>query len=159
MNKFDKIDILKEIERKFKVNVTLIGFIEKLTPKNISQGYLFSTPSLSTRVRLVDDKAYLTVKGGKNAISRDEFEYEISVSDAREMLTLYCPKILTKKRYIIVQNELCWEIDVFGGKLEGLIIAEIELPTVDTIFSIPEWVAEEVTENPYYLNVNLVERC
>ena len=159
MNKFDKIDILKEIERKFKVNVTLIGFIEKLTPKNISQGYLFSTPSLSTRVRLVDDKAYITVKGGENVISRNEFEYEISVSDAREMLTLYCSKILTKNRYIIAQNDLCWEIDVFEGNLEGLVIAEIELPTVDTVFSIPEWVAEEVTENPYYLNVNLIDRC
>jgi len=159
LNKFDKIDILKEIERKFKVNVTLIGFIEKLTPKNISQGYLFSTPSLSTRVRLVDDKAYITVKGGENVISRNEFEYEISVSDAREMLTLYCSKILTKKRYIIAQNDLCWEIDVFEGNLEGLVIAEIELPTVDTVFSIPEWVAEEVTENPYYLNVNLIDRC
>lgn len=150
---------MKEIERKFKVNVTLIGFIEKLTPKNISQGYLFSTPSLSTRVRLVDDKAYITVKGGENVISRNEFEYEISVSDAREMLTLYCSKILTKKRYIIAQNDLCWEIDVFEGNLEGLVIAEIELPTVDTVFSIPEWVAEEVTENPYYLNVNLIDRC
>ena len=159
MNKFDKIDELKEIERKFKVNVTLMGFIGEIIPKKIVQGYIYSTPSLSTRVRRMDDKAYLTIKGGLDLLSRDEFEYEIPVVDANEMLALFCKKILKKKRYVLVQDELCWEIDVFEGKLEGLILAEIELPAVDTPFSLPDWIGEEVTEDPQYLNANLLERC
>ncbi|MCF8330518.1 MAG: CYTH domain-containing protein [Crocinitomicaceae bacterium] len=159
MNKFDKIDELKEIERKFKVNVTLMGFIGEIIPKNIVQGYIFSIPTLSTRVRRMDDKAFLTIKGGADLLSRDEFEYEIPVAEANEMLELFCKKILIKKRYVLVQDELCWEIDVFEGKLEGLILAEIELPAVDTSFSLPDWIGEEVTEDPQYLNANLIERC
>ena len=96
MNKFDKIDELKEIERKFKVNVTLMGFIGEIIPKKIVQGYIYNTPSLSTRVRRMDDKAYLTIKGGVDLLSRDEFEYEIPVVDANEMLALFCKKILQK---------------------------------------------------------------
>ncbi len=159
MNKFDKIVELKEIERKFKVNVTLMGFIGEIIPKKIVQGYIYSTPSLSTRVRRMDDKAYLTIKGGVDPLSRDEFEYEIPVVDANEMLALFCKKILKKKRYVLVQDELCWEIDVFEGKLDGLIIAEIEIPTIETSFLLPDWIGEEVTEDPQYLNVNLIERC
>ena len=159
MNKFDKIDELKEIERKFKVNVTLMGFIGEIIPKKIVQGYIYNTPSLSTRVRRMDDKAYLTIKGGVDPFSRDEFEYEIPVAEANEMLALFCKKILKKKRYVLIQDELCWEIDVFEGKLDGLIIAEIEIPTIETSFSLPDWIGEEVTEDPQYLNVNLIERC
>jgi adenylate cyclase len=75
------------------------------------------------------------------------------------MLELFCKKILKKKRYLLIQDELCWEIDVFEGKLEGLILAEIELPAVDTLFSLPDWIEEEVTEDSQYLNANLIEQC
>ena len=159
MNKFDKIEKLKEIERKFKVNVTLMHFIEEIVPKNIMQAYIFKTPNLSTRIRLLDNKAFLTIKGGSNPLYRDEFEFEIPVDEGTEMINLFCDKILIKKRYLLRQDDLYWEIDVFGGKLEGLILAEIELPEINTAFVLPEWIGEEVTENPAYLNVNLIDRC
>ena len=159
LNKFDKIEQLKEIERKFKVNVTQMSFIEELIPKNIIQGYIHSSSSISTRIRIVDDLAFLTIKGGLSALERDEFEYEIPLSEANEMMTLFCFKLLKKKRYLFYQNDLCWEIDVFEGNLQGLIIAEIELKDVNTSINLPGWIAEEVTEDPSYLNINLILRA
>jgi adenylate cyclase len=159
LNKFDKIEKLKEIERKFKVNVTQMSFIEKLLPKNIVQGYIHSSSSISTRIRIIDDTAFLTIKGGESALERDEFEYEIPLSEANEMMTLFCTKLLKKKRYLVYQNELCWEIDVFEGNLQGLIIAEIELKEINTSINLPDWIAEEVTDDPNYLNINLILRA
>ena len=159
MNKFDKIEKLKEIERKFKVNVTQMSFIEKLLPKNIVQGYIHSSSSISTRIRIIDDTAFLTIKGGESALERDEFEYEIPLSEANEMMTLFCTKLLKKKRYLVYQNDLCWEIDVFEGNLQGLIIAEIELKEINTSINLPDWIAEEVTDDPNYLNINLILRA
>ena len=159
MNKFDKIVELKEIERKFKVNVTQMSFIEELIPKNIIQGYIHSSSSISTRIRVIDNIACLTIKGGESALERDEFEYEIPLSEANEMMTLFCPKLLKKKRYLFYQRDLCWEIDVFEGNLQGLIIAEIELMDINTPIDLPDWIAEEVTEDPSYLNINLILRA
>jgi adenylate cyclase len=159
LNKFDKIEKLKEIERKFKVNVTQMSFIEKLLPKNIVQGYIHSSSSIITRIRIIDDTAFLTIKGGESALERDEFEYEIPLSEANEMMTLFCTKLLKKKRYLVYQNDLCWEIDVFEGNLQGLIIAEIELKEINTSINLPDWIAEEVTDDPNYLNINLILRA
>jgi adenylate cyclase len=159
LNKFDKIEQLKEIERKFKVNVTQMSFIEELIPINIIQGYIHSSSSISTRIRIIDHKAFLTIKGGESALERDEFEYEIPLSEANEMMTLFCSKLLKKKRYLFYQNDLCWEIDVFEGNLQGLIIAEIELKDINTPIDPPDWIAEEVTEDPSYLNINLILRA
>ena len=75
------------------------------------------------------------------------------------MLTLFCSKLLEKKRYLVYQNNLCWEIDVFEGNLQGLIIAEIELKDINTPIDLPDWIAEEVTEDPSYLNINLILRA
>ena len=159
LNKFDKIKQLKEIERKFKVNVTHLSFIEELIPKNIIQGYIHSSSSISTRIRIIDDRAFLTIKGGESALERDEFEYEIPLPEASKMITLFCNKLLKKKRFLVYQNDLCWEIDVFEGNLKGLIIAEIELKDINTPIDFPDWIAEEVTEDPNYLNINLILRA
>jgi adenylate cyclase len=75
------------------------------------------------------------------------------------MMTLFCAKQLKKKRYLVYQNDLCWEIDVFEGNLQGLIIAEIELKEINTSINLPDWIAEEVTEDPSYLNINLILRA
>lgn len=159
LNKIETKELLKEIERKFKVNASVSSIIAKINPYAIEQGYLLNAEGLSVRIRIKDTKAYLTIKGGTNPLIRDEFEYEIPMVEAREMLDNYCKQRLIKKRYCFQQGELTWEIDVFEGKLSGLIIAEIELPSVETTFELPHWIEEEVTMDPSYLNANLILRC
>ena len=159
MNLFETKERLKEIERKFKVNAIVGSIIAKINPTEIQQAYLLNSEGLSVRVRIKDSKAFLTIKGGTNPLIRDEFEYEIPILEANEMLANYCKQRLIKKRYCLKQGELTWEIDVFEGKLSGLIIAEIELPSIETTFELPQWIEEEVTMDPNYMNANLILRC
>ena len=159
MNLFETKERLKEIERKFKVNAIVGSIIAKINPTEIQQAYLLNSEGLSVRVRIKDSKAFLTIKGGTNPLIRDEFEYEIPILEANEMLANYCKQRLIKKRYCLKQGELTWEIDVFEGKLSGLIIAEIELPSIETTFELPLWIEGEVTMDPNYLNANLILRC
>ncbi len=159
LNKIETKELLKEIERKFKVNASVSAIIAKINPIEIQQAYLLNSEGLSVRIRMKDDKAYLTIKGGTNPLVRDEFEYEIPTLEANEMLENYCKQRLIKKRYCLKQGELTWEIDVFEGNLSGLIIAEIELPSIEATFELPQWIEEEVTMDPNYLNANLILRC
>ena len=159
LNKIETKEQLKEIERKFKVNASVSEIIAEINPIEIQQAYLLNSEGLSVRIRMKDDKAYLTIKGGTNPLVRDEFEYEIPTLEANEMLENYCKHRLIKKRYCLKQGELTWEIDVFEGNLSGLIIAEIELPSIETTFELPYWIEEEVTMDPNYLNVKLILRC
>ena len=159
LNKIETKEQLKEIERKFKVNASVSEIIAEINPIEIQQAYLLNSEGLSVRIRMKDDKAYLTIKGGTNPLVRDEFEYEIPTLEANEMLENYCKQRLIKKRYCLKQGELTWEIDVFEGNLSGLIIAEIELPSIETTFELPYWIEEEVTMDPNYLNVKLILRC
>jgi CYTH domain-containing protein len=159
LNKIETKELLKEIERKFKVNASVSAIIAKINPIEIQQAYLLNSEGLSVRIRIKDTKAYLTIKGGTNPLIRDEFEYEIPMVEAHEMLDNYCKQRLTKKRYCLKQEALTWEIDVFEGNLSGLIIAEIELPSIETTFELPQWIEEEVTMDPNYLNANLILRC
>jgi adenylate cyclase len=148
-----------EIERKFLVNQDLWDRIEKPTPKNIIQAYLSKSDQSTIRVRTKDDKGYLTIKGPTKGISREEFEYEIPLNDATELIEQFAEKIISKKRYEIALGDHIWEVDVFMDKLEGIIIAEIELNAEDELFLKPEWVAEEVSHDPQYYNSSLVDRC
>ena len=159
LNKIETKELLKEIERKFKVNASVSAIIAKINPIEIQQAYLLNSEGLSVRIRIKDTKAYLTIKGGTNPLIRDEFEYEIPMVEAHEMLDNYCKQRLIKKRYCLKQEALTWEIDVFEGNLSGLIIAEIELPSIETTFDLPHWIEEEVTMDPNYLNANLILRC
>jgi adenylate cyclase len=109
-------------------------------------------------LRTKGDKAFLTIKSGTTTLSRDEFEYEIPVEDALAMMHSMELKTLTKTRYEIELNQHKWEVDVFEGKLEGLIIAEIELRSEDEYFDKPTWLGEEVTFDSNYLNANLINR-
>ncbi|MBR2179039.1 MAG: CYTH domain-containing protein [Selenomonadaceae bacterium] len=143
----------KEIERKFLVNRDL--FKPTSEGDYIAQGYLSSTPERTVRVRIKNNRGYLTVKGKNTGISRSEFEYAIPVSDAKELLELCEPSIIIKRRYNINVNGSKWEVDIFEGDNEGLIVAEIELASEDESFSKPDWIGEEVSFDVRYYNSHL----
>ena len=145
----------KEIERKFLVEDET--FVELSTIRfKIKQGYISRRPEGTVRIRIRDDRAFLTVKGRNSGAVRDEWEYEIPVSDAEEMLGRCIEgTILEKTRYVVPFGGFDWEIDVFAGAKAGLKLAEIELPSADTEFAVPPFVGEEVTGNPAYYNSNL----
>ena len=145
-----------EIERKFLVDKRLWEKVEKPEGKKIIQAYLTNEVEKSIRIRVKGEKAYVTIKGKQVGISRPEFEYEIPVSDAMEMIYLFADKVIEKTRYEILVGQFIWEIDVFHGKLEGLILAEIELSNENEVFENPEWITTEVSTDPFYLNANLI---
>jgi len=121
------------------------------------QGYLNRDKERTVRIRICNDQGFLTIKSKTESLRRMEFEYEISVQDARYMLENLCtPPIIEKIRYIVpVSKNLFWEIDEFLGKQKGLIIAEIELPQETTHFLFPSWLGKEVSGNPQYYNSNI----
>lgn len=140
-----------EIERKFLVRDT--GITDTLTGERLTQGYLSHDKNATVRVRIAGDSAWLTIKGKTEGATRSEFEYPIPVDEARSMLDELCGQgVIDKTRYRQPQGELCWEIDVFHGDNEGLVVAEIELPSEDTPFDKPEWLGEEVTGEVRYYN-------
>ena len=146
----------KEIERKYLVvnqkykNVAVCA-------TDILQGYISRDPERTVRVRIKGDKAYITVKGVTRGCVRDEWEYEINVDDARQMLDrVAVPPVLNKTRYIIKHGKHTWEVDEFHGRLDGLVLAEVELPDADTdIGPLPDFVGDEVTGDERYYNSNL----
>lgn len=146
-----------EIERKFLIKDGDTLRAKLINGKEISQGYLFTENAKSCRVRVKGTKGFLTLKFGTDLLSRTEFEYEIPFEEACELLTC-CDKVLQKTRYEIPVGNHIWEIDVFSGALDGLIVAEIELSDADETIQLPSWVGEEVTHDPNYLNVNLINR-
>ena len=143
----------KEIERKFLVKG---AFKQHVTNHfKIVQGFLSSVPERTVRVRIKDDKGFLTIKGiGNNTgMSRYEFEKEIAVDDAKDLLEICEKGVIDKTRYIIpTNNNLFFEIDEFHGDNKGLIIAEIELPSENTPFKKPNWLGKEVTGIVKYYN-------
>lgn len=147
-----------EIERKFLVNTALWNEVPKTNGKHIRQGYFISNEQFSVRVRTKGEKAFFTVKGTREGISRDEFEYEIPVDDALFMLEQYAQPYLEKIRYEVEVDGKTWEIDEFKGKLSPLILAEVELDAEDEQVTLPNWVTEEVSTNPDYFNSNIVKR-
>lgn len=122
---------------------------------HILQGYLDRTPERTVRVRVRDDKGYLTVKGKNSGASRLELEYEVPRADAMKMLELCIPPILEKTRYIVPYKGHTWEVDEFEGSLTGLVTAEIELQSESESYFLPDFVGENVTGNPRYYNSNL----
>lgn len=149
---------MKEIERKFLVDASRLDRIKEFPSKAIKQAYIQNEVERSVRVRTKGDKAFLTIKSGKNALNRDEFEYEIPVTDALEMFERLELKVLSKIRYLVPFENHTWEVDVFEGKLDGLVVAEIELSSVDELFEKPDWILNEVTEDTSYLNANLIKQ-
>lgn len=139
-----------EIERKFLVRNSdwrILG-----DPIRYAQGYLVADGERTVRVRLAGPKGFLTVKGISQGFSRKEFEYEIPVDDALEMLGLSATPVIEKHRTRILYDGKIWEVDEFEGDNKGLIMAEIELTSQEERFSIPPWIGEEVTGDPRYFN-------
>jgi adenylate cyclase len=147
---------MKEIERKFLVND--LDVINDCRFDLIQQTYLFNEANKSLRIRVKNEFAFLTIKGNQVGITRDEFEYEIPKNEAIEMIEQFHLKVLLKRRYYKQVDDLTWEIDVFEGKLTGLIMAEIEIPTEDFLFEVPTWIGEEVTHNSEFLNAELFKK-
>jgi adenylate cyclase len=145
-----------EIERKYLIDLEKIGTLENGI--RIKQGYLSTDKNAVVRVRVKNDKAYLTIKGPNNGISRLEFEYEIPFDEANEMLDNLCKKpVIDKTRYIIKHDIHIWEIDVFYGDNEGLVVAEVELKDENEKINLPSWIKEEVTSDNRYFNSNLMK--
>ncbi len=123
----------------------------------IVQGYLCSDIDRSVRVRISGEQAWLTLKSGANGITRLEYEYSIPVADAEEILDQLCSgAVLRKTRYRVPNQEHIWEVDVFEGENEGLVLAEVELRAENEVFAEPDWLAGEVSFDRRYLNASLV---
>ena len=146
-----------EIERKFLVKGPFKVFAE--SEAEVIQTYLSSDPQRIIRIRKMGAKAFLTIKSGSRAstIERKEWEFEIPAIEADEIIEISIPGKIEKTRYYIPAGKHTWEVDEFHGKNEGLIIAEIELSSVDETFEKPQWLGKEVTGNPDYYNVNLIK--
>jgi adenylate cyclase len=145
-----------EIERKFLVNDPSI--LDSVAGTAYRQGYLSTDPDRTVRVRRAGDHGFVTIKGRGEGASRPEYEYEIPVADADELIDrLALRPIVEKVRHRLETGGLTWEIDVFGGENEGLILAEVELPSEDHAFEVPVWAGDDVTDDPRYYNANLVE--
>ena len=142
-----------EIERKFLVNGQDYKNIATDSVE-ISQYYLSLDPNRTVRVRVKGDRGFITVKGINHGCVRKEWEYEIPVEEARQMMQI-CSAGLSKRRWIVPFDGLVWEADEFFGRLEGLVLAEVELPSADTQISLPSFVGREVTGDPAYYNSTL----
>lgn len=140
-----------EIERKFLVKdfSWMLGVKGKL----YCQGYLVREKERTVRVRRVEDRAFLTVKGVSDGPSRLEYEYEIPVADGQELLDNLCEQPLIEKvRYLVPYAEMVWEVDEFRGVNKGLVVAEIELLSPEQEFEKPPWLGDEVTGDLRYYN-------
>jgi adenylate cyclase len=151
------VKMATETERKFLVK----GEFRHLADKEITviQRYLLKDPDKTIRLRIMEGKAFLTIKGRSThgSLTRNEWEFPIPVKDAKEMMKICLPGKVMKTRYLVPAGRHTFEVDVFHDKNEGLIIAEIELTTEDEPFEIPVWLGEEVTGNPAYYNSNLIK--
>jgi len=144
-----------EIERKFLVDAEKISDVKFSDSETIAQGYLSTNPTV--RVRLKNNRGYLTIKSATVGISRQEFEYEIPAADAEELLKLCGTNVLKKIRRKIFHGGHLWEVDFFDGQHAGLILAEVELNSPDEAVDLPPWVAREVSDDPRYFNSQLVK--
>ena len=147
----------QEIERKFLVN----GDFKKWAKESlrIAQGYLSSVPERTVRIRIKGEHGFITIKGIANitGVSRYEWEKEIALNEAEELLKLCEPGIINKTRYLVKLGSHTFEIDEFLGENQGLVVAEVELGSENEIFEKPEWLGKEVTGDPKYFNSNLIK--
>ena len=144
----------QEIERKFLVDPSKLPQLSSCY--TIKQGYIAASGA-TVRVRIRNSEAFLTLKGKAKGLTRSEFEYPIPVTDAEAMLSELClHPVISKKRYLIEHEGHTWELDIFEGENEGLIVAEIELESETEPFVKPDWVTKEVSNDPRYRNAYLV---
>lgn len=147
-----------EIERKFLIKKELLEFPEN--GDEIKQGYITNTKDVVVRVRTVNQGnnqlAFLTIKGKNKGITRTEIEKELDYEEAIILIEEFCPVLVEKTRYMVEFEGNVFEIDVFEGENEGLIIAEIELESEEQEFKKPKWLGKEVSDDKRYYNNNLL---
>jgi adenylate cyclase len=144
-----------EIERKFLV--TGDGWRANVVrSRAMAQAYIARGEQATVRVRIIDDvEGRLTIKGRSSGLSRDEFEYDVPLEDARALVALRTGRLLAKRRYDVIQDGRLWEVDVFEGEFSGLVIAECELEREDEAVIRPAWLGREVTADARYYNAAL----
>lgn len=146
----------REIERKFLVKGD--SWKQLAEGSVYRQGYISTQKAATVRVRIANNQGYLTIKGPSEKYSRSEFEYEIPILDAQEMLDTLCDRPLIEKvRYKVEWAGLVWEIDEFDGANKGLIVAEVELSDEQQQVELPDWIGEEVSDDSRYFNSNLAK--
>ncbi len=144
----------REIERKFLVRDSSV--LKGRDGVYFKQGYIPGREHAAARIRIKDGKGFVTFKGEALGISHSEFEYEIPLEDAEQILEQLCEKpFVEKTRYEIEHAGLVWEVDVFHGENEGLVVAEVELEREDQTVQLPPWVGEEVSHDERYYNASL----
>lgn len=145
-----------EIEKKFLVKSS--DWKNLGSKKFYRQGYLLISKDLTIRIRTIETSGFITIKGKKIGISRKEFEYQVPLEDALEMINNMCEKpIIEKYRTTIKINDIFWEVDEFIGDNQGLVIAEVELNDENQKIILPDWVGEEVTNDYRFTNSYLVK--
>lgn len=147
----------QEIERKFLVSGEFKS--QAYAQSRIVQGYISSARGRTVRVRIRDGKGFLTIKGASNeaGTSRYEWEKEITLAEARELMKLCEPGVIDKTRYLIRSGEHVFEVDEFYGENEGLVIAEVELSSEEEKFKKPDFIGKEVTGDVRYYNSHLMK--
>ncbi len=143
-----------EIERKFLLKST--NWLSNLEGVAYKQGYLLNSEGTTVRVRVAGKQGFLTIKAKAKGLARPEYEYEIPLQDAEELLAL-CPSFIAKTRYKVKISEHIWDVDVFHGENEGLCVAEVELSSEEERFKKPDWLGAEVTADKRYFNAYLVK--
>ncbi|MBW4419213.1 MAG: CYTH domain-containing protein [Myxacorys californica WJT36-NPBG1] len=147
---------MMEIERKFLVSND--DWRTLATGTLYRQGYIPTTDQRTVRVRIAGQQGFLTIKGKTQGISRSEFEYEIPLEDAAQLLDTLCdPPLIEKHRYRIPLDGLVWEVDEFLGENAGLIVAEVELADEAQAIALPSWIGQEVSSDLRYYNSNLAK--
>jgi len=145
-----------EIEKKFLLTYLPLALLTCGT--FIRQGYMVNQKNRVIRIRLSRDRAFLTIKGPTRHNCRKEYEYPVPQKDATEMLQLFCNRLVIEKtRYSVVFKGFEWVVDVFSGDNKGLVVAEIELNSMNQAFEKPDWIGKEVSHDPRYFNSNLVK--
>ena len=150
---------MQEIERKFLVN-SLDFITEAKASQKIVQGYLNSNPERTVRIRIKDQKGFITIKGkgDETGTTRLEWEKEIELHEAETLIKLCEAGVIDKTRYLIPKGKHTFEVDIFEGENKGLVMAEIELSDANETFEKPNWLAEEVTNDERYYNAYLSKK-
>lgn len=146
-----------EIERKYLV-INDKWKDNILSESVLKQGYIANQPNATVRVRIADGAAYLNIKSATKGISRAEFEYQIPLADAEQILEQVAEQpFIDKTRYKVQWGEHVWDLDLFAGDNQGLVMAEVELDSEDETFELPPWAGQEVSGDPRYYNASLVK--
>lgn len=146
-----------EIERKFLVVGD--GWRQGAVVTALRQGYVSAAREASVRVRLAGEQAWLTIKGPPDGLARAEYEWPIPVADAAELLDTLCrAPLIEKRRHVLEHAGHTWEVDEFEGANAGLVLAEVELASVDERVQLPAWVGREVSSDGRYSNAALSRR-